>query len=233
MLERNDGNTRSFDNQLSLLQKENGTLSGLYRMIAALSTNSKSIERKMNHHCTELEWAKHKLTEAMTQHEHLLKIIDDLRDQINKLPSLSQWRKVKDGFLSLKEKYDVLVKKQGESADVGFVDTVNKSSHNKVRVMALKGISMLEEEGINIHSMNRSIVQFEKMEHLLDSDATAEKNSFQKKNSTIWNNAQNFLEMDRGNIESTRFADIMKDVEDVLMERNLMPEKYMDVLGFK
>lgn len=29
MLERNDGNSRSFDDQLSLLQKENETLSGL------------------------------------------------------------------------------------------------------------------------------------------------------------------------------------------------------------
>lgn len=223
-LVRNHSTAPSLDEEFLSLQKENEIFSELQQAIAILPMNSESIERIINDYSVRLESEVmgHKLTKsnfsiAMTQYETLLKIIDDLRDQIDILPSLVQWQKVKEGFLSLKERYDALVKKEEESNQTKSLKTNMGNKLNlqdKVKALALKGIAVLDEEGINIPGSKGSIGRVNKVGRPLS------------KNKELLN----FLEMDSRKAEPARITEIMKGAEEVLKERKLMTDKYMDVV---
>lgn len=223
-LERNHSTAPSLDEEFLSLQKENEIFSELQQAIAILPMNSESIERIINDYSVRLESEVmgHKLTKsnfsiAMTQYETLLKIIDDLRDQIDILPSLVQWQKVKEGFLSLKERYDALVKKEEESNQTKSLKTNMGNKLNlqdKVKALALKGIAVLDEEGINIPGSKGSIGRVNKVGRPLSTNKEL----------------LNFLEMDSRKAEPARITEIMKGAEEVLKERKLMTDKYMDVV---
>jgi len=223
-LERNHSTAPSSDEEFSSLQKENEIFSELQQAIATLPMNSESIERIINDYSVRLESEVmgHKLTKsnfsiAMTQYETLLKIIDDLRDQIDILPSLVQWQKVKEGFLSLKERYDALVKKEEESNQTKSLETNMGNKLNlqdRVKALALKGIAVLDEEGINIPGSKGSIGRVNKVGRPLSTNKEL----------------LNFLEMDGRKAEPARITEIMKGAEEVLKERKLMTDKYMDVV---
>lgn len=223
-LERNHSTAPSLDEEFLSLQKENEIFSELQQAIAILPMNSESIERIINDYSVRLESEVmgHKLTKsnfsiAMTQYETLLKIIDDLRDQIDILPSLVQWQKVKEGFLSLKERYDALVKKEEESNQTKSLKTnmgIKLNLQDKVKALALKGIAVLDEEGINIPGSKGSIGRVNKVGRPLSTNKEL----------------LNFLEMDSRKAEPARITEIMKGAEEVLKERKLMTDKYMDVV---
>lgn len=223
-LVRNHSTAPSLDEEFLSLQKENEIFSELQQAIAILPMNSESIERIINDYSVRLESEVmgHKLTKsnfsiAMTQYETLLKIIDDLRDQIDILPSLVQWQKVKEGFLSLKERYDALVKKEEESNQTKSLKTNMGNKLNlqdKVKALALKGIAVLDEEGINIPGSKGSIGRVNKVGRPLSTNKEL----------------LNFLEMDSRKAEPARITEIMKGAEEVLKERKLMTDKYMDVV---